>query len=60
MKVEVGFFCFPPGRPSVSQKGGILESCEERITTEAINVDNKAGFRYPDDDSFGLMEASIC
>ena len=27
---------------------------------QKINVDNKANFRYPDDYSFRLMEASIC
>jgi hypothetical protein len=41
-------------------KGCILGSWEGRITTEAINVDNKANFRYPEDYSFRLMEASIC
>jgi hypothetical protein len=44
----------------MSQKGCILGSWEGRITTEAINVDNKANFRYPEDYSFRLMEASIC
>jgi len=59
LQVEVDFFRFSPGRPVVSPKGCILGSWEGRITTEAINVDNKASFRYPKDYSFGLMEASI-
>jgi hypothetical protein len=30
------------------------------IPRQKINVDNKANFRYPNDYSFRLMEASIC
>jgi hypothetical protein len=33
---------------------------EIATAAQKINVDNKANFRYPDDYSFCLMEASIC
>jgi hypothetical protein len=40
-----------------SMTGRILEMA---ILFCAINVDNKANFRYPVDYSFRLMQASIC
>ncbi len=33
---------------------------EIATAAQKINVDNKANFRYPDDYSFRLMQASIC